>query len=77
MEEKHRIMTFIYSKVVYFLFYSYLMGLIPTRWDLSLVEKVTASCFCRRRLPVVMVKSKFPSFLLRNTYMYTLLFFGR
>ncbi|XP_018328249.1 U3 small nucleolar ribonucleoprotein protein IMP3 [Agrilus planipennis] len=36
----------------------YLMGLIPTRWDLSLAEKVTASCFCRRRLPVVMVRNK-------------------
>lgn len=35
------------------------MGLIPTRWDLSIVEKVTASCFCRRRLPVIMVKSTF------------------
>ncbi|XP_030764567.1 U3 small nucleolar ribonucleoprotein protein IMP3 [Sitophilus oryzae] len=36
----------------------YVMGLIPTRWDLSLAEKVTASCFCRRRLPVVMVRNK-------------------
>ncbi|KAK9874104.1 hypothetical protein WA026_002458 [Henosepilachna vigintioctopunctata] len=36
----------------------YLMGLIPTRWDLSLADKVTASCFCRRRLPVVMVRNK-------------------
>lgn len=36
----------------------YLMGLIPTRWDLSLAEKITASCFCRRRLPIVMVKNK-------------------
>ncbi|KAJ8918025.1 hypothetical protein NQ315_011478 [Exocentrus adspersus] len=36
----------------------YLMGLIPTRWDLSLAEKVTASCFCRRRLAVVMVRNK-------------------
>lgn len=34
------------------------MGLIPTRWDLSLAEKVTASCFCRRRLAVVMVRNK-------------------
>lgn len=34
------------------------MGLIPSRWDLSLAEKVTASCFCRRRLPIIMVKSK-------------------
>lgn len=36
----------------------YLMGLIPTRWDLSLADKITASSFCRRRLPVVMVRSK-------------------
>jgi U3 small nucleolar ribonucleoprotein protein IMP3 len=36
----------------------YVMGLIPTRWDLSLVEKVTASSFCRRRLAVVMVRNK-------------------
>jgi hypothetical protein len=34
------------------------MGLIPTKWDLALCDQVTASCFCRRRLPVVMVKSK-------------------
>ena len=37
----------------------YQMGLIPTRWDLSLAEKVTASCFCRRRLAVVMVRSEY------------------
>ncbi|KAL3276350.1 hypothetical protein HHI36_011733 [Cryptolaemus montrouzieri] len=36
----------------------YVIGLIPTRWDLSLADKVTASCFCRRRLPVVMVRNK-------------------
>ncbi|XP_046610836.1 U3 small nucleolar ribonucleoprotein protein IMP3 isoform X2 [Neodiprion virginianus] len=36
----------------------YMMGLISTKWDLSLCEKVTASCFCRRRLPVVMVRNK-------------------
>lgn len=36
----------------------YMMGLIPSKWDLSLCEKVTASCFCRRRLPVVMVRNK-------------------
>nr|CAG4636396.1 EOG090X0APJ [Eubosmina coregoni]SVE69971.1 EOG090X0APJ [Eubosmina coregoni] len=34
------------------------MGLIPTKWSLELVEQVTASAFCRRRLPVVMVRSK-------------------
>nr|CAG4642696.1 EOG090X0APJ [Evadne anonyx] len=34
------------------------MGLIPTKWALDLCDRVTASCFCRRRLPVVMVRSK-------------------
>ncbi|VVC86990.1 U3 small nucleolar ribonucleoprotein protein IMP3 [Leptidea sinapis] len=36
----------------------YQMGLIPTRWDLVLATNVSASSFCRRRLPVVMVRSK-------------------
>lgn len=36
----------------------YIMGLIPTKWDLALCDQVTASSFCRRRLPVVMVKNK-------------------
>ncbi|XP_001608295.1 U3 small nucleolar ribonucleoprotein protein IMP3 [Nasonia vitripennis] len=36
----------------------YMLGIIPTKWDLSLCQKVTASSFCRRRLPVVMVRSK-------------------
>merc|ERR1712226_2094 len=34
------------------------MGLIPTKWNLELCDKITASSFCRRRLPVVMVRSK-------------------
>lgn len=33
------------------------MGIIPTRWNLELCSKVSASSFCRRRLPCVMVKS--------------------
>jgi len=33
----------------------YCMGLIPTKQNLSLTEKVTASSFCRRRLPVIML----------------------
>ncbi|XP_023248140.1 LOW QUALITY PROTEIN: U3 small nucleolar ribonucleoprotein protein IMP3, partial [Copidosoma floridanum] len=33
-------------------------SLIPTKWDLSLCQKVTASSFCRRRLPVIMVRCK-------------------
>ena len=32
------------------------MGLIPTRGSLSACEKVTASSFCRRRLPVVLFR---------------------
>jgi U3 small nucleolar ribonucleoprotein protein IMP3 len=34
----------------------YTMGIIPSRKSLSLCEKVSVSAFCRRRLPVVMVK---------------------
>lgn len=36
----------------------YMLGLISTKWDLSQTQKVTASSFCRRRLPVVMVRNK-------------------
>ncbi|XP_013144578.1 PREDICTED: U3 small nucleolar ribonucleoprotein protein IMP3 [Papilio polytes] len=36
----------------------YQMGLIPTRWDLALASSVSASSFCRRRLPVVMLRNK-------------------
>ncbi|CAO1402234.1 unnamed protein product [Diamesa hyperborea] len=36
----------------------YVLGLIPTKWDLELASKVTASAFCRRRIPVVMVRNK-------------------
>merc|ERR1712079_910344 len=36
----------------------YSIGLIPTKWNLELCDKITASSFCRRRLPVVMVRSK-------------------
>ncbi|KPJ19319.1 U3 small nucleolar ribonucleoprotein IMP3 [Papilio machaon] len=35
----------------------YQMGLIPTRWDLALASSVSASSFCRRRLPVVMLRN--------------------
>ncbi|XP_062382644.1 U3 small nucleolar ribonucleoprotein protein IMP3 [Sardina pilchardus] len=34
----------------------YTVGLIPTKQNLSLVENVSASSFCRRRLPTVMVR---------------------
>nr|CAG4652048.1 EOG090X0APJ [Triops cancriformis] len=34
------------------------MGLIATKRNLDLCDRVTASCFCRRRLPVVMVRAK-------------------
>lgn len=36
----------------------YVMGLIPTKWDLNNVDKITASSFCRRRLPVVMKRNQ-------------------
>lgn len=35
----------------------YVLGLIPTKWDLNNVDKVNASSFCRRRLPVVMKRN--------------------
>jgi U3 small nucleolar ribonucleoprotein protein IMP3 len=35
-----------------------IMGLIPTKWDLEHATKISASTFCRRRLPVVMVRNK-------------------
>jgi len=35
-----------------------MMGLITTKRNFELCSKVTASCFCRRRLPVIMVRSK-------------------
>jgi len=34
------------------------MGLIPSRQSLELCDSVTASSFCRRRLPVLMVRNK-------------------
>jgi len=36
----------------------YVMGLITTKSNFEFCSKVTASCFCRRRLPVIMVRSK-------------------
>lgn len=36
----------------------YTMGLIPTKWNLQLCNNLTASSFCRRRLPCVMVRCK-------------------
>lgn len=36
----------------------YILGLIPTKWDLEHASKISASSFCRRRLPVVMVRNK-------------------
>lgn len=36
----------------------YVLGLIPTKWDLNNAVKISASSFCRRRLPVVMVRSE-------------------
>lgn len=37
----------------------YILGLIPTKWDLNNAVKISASSFCRRRLPIVMVRSRF------------------
>ena len=34
------------------------MGLVPTKENLELVDKITASRFCRRRLPVVMTRNR-------------------
>ncbi|XP_076068935.1 U3 small nucleolar ribonucleoprotein IMP3 [Oratosquilla oratoria] len=34
------------------------MGLIPTKWNLEFCDRITASSFCRRRLPCVMVRNK-------------------
>lgn len=34
----------------------YALGLVPTRGSLELCERVTASAFCRRRLPVVLLR---------------------
>jgi U3 small nucleolar ribonucleoprotein protein IMP3 len=34
------------------------MGLIPTKESLEMASKVNASRFCRRRLPLVMVRNK-------------------
>lgn len=36
----------------------YVLGLIPTKWDLNNASKISASSFCRRRLPVLMVRSE-------------------
>lgn len=36
----------------------YILGLIPTKWDLNNAAKLSASSFCRRRLPIVMVRNK-------------------
>mmetsp|Transcript_2153 Transcript_2153/g.2454 ORF Transcript_2153/g.2454 Transcript_2153/m.2454 type:complete len:184 (+) Transcript_2153:89-640(+) len=37
----------------------YSMGIIPTKKNLSISSKVTVSAFCRRRLPIVLVRLKF------------------
>ncbi|XP_053633215.1 U3 small nucleolar ribonucleoprotein protein IMP3 [Cherax quadricarinatus] len=36
----------------------YTMGLIPTKWNLEFCNRVSASSFCRRRLPCIMVRNK-------------------
>ena len=37
----------------------YNMGIIPTKSNLAQCESLTASAFCRRRLPVVLVRMKY------------------
>jgi len=37
----------------------YNMGLIPTQTSLDLCDKITVSSFCRRRLPVMLVRLKY------------------
>jgi U3 small nucleolar ribonucleoprotein protein IMP3 len=41
-----------------FLFDRHTIGLIPTKENLELVDKITASRFCRRRLPVIMTRNR-------------------
>ncbi|XP_066581531.1 U3 small nucleolar ribonucleoprotein protein IMP3 [Prorops nasuta] len=36
----------------------YIIGLISTKWDLALTQKISASSFCKRRLPIIMVRNK-------------------
>lgn len=43
-QSSHRLLEKLYS-----------IGLIPTKQNLALTEKVTASSFCRRRLPCIML----------------------
>uniref|UniRef100_A0A8C4DE86 U3 small nucleolar ribonucleoprotein protein IMP3 n=1 Tax=Dicentrarchus labrax TaxID=13489 RepID=A0A8C4DE86_DICLA len=43
-QSSHRLLEKLYS-----------IGLLPTKQNLSLTEKVTASSFCRRRLPSIML----------------------
>lgn len=44
------------------------MGLINEKTDLEAASKVSASCFCRRRLPVVMVKSKYIQYFYKHIF---------
>lgn len=46
----------------------YVLGLIPTKWDLNLAVNISASSFCRRRLPVVMLRSEYHFHLQCNIY---------
>lgn len=46
----------------------YVIGLIPTKWDLQNAVNISASSFCRRRLPVVMVRSEWFAMKFRQIY---------
>ncbi|XP_058067230.1 U3 small nucleolar ribonucleoprotein protein IMP3 [Anopheles bellator] len=47
----------------------YVIGLIPTKWDLELANNISASSFCRRRLPLVLVRNKMSENLNHATQM--------
>ena len=48
------------------------MGIISKTSSLSSVEKLTVSAFCRRRLPVVMVRLKMSETLVQELFVYRL-----
>ena len=53
----------IYKNLIYLPIYLKLskfvvVSLFQTKWNLELCDKINASSFCRRRLPVIMVRSK-------------------
>ncbi|XP_065076832.1 U3 small nucleolar ribonucleoprotein protein IMP3 [Ochlerotatus camptorhynchus] len=47
----------------------YVVGVIPTKWDLENASKISASSFCRRRLPVVLLRNKMSEHIKHATQM--------